>query len=302
MKRLGVLLLIIVALLAALPPLMDREGGDGVVKVADDTINFELSGPEGAPLVVLVHGVSGPMMVWDKLVPLLNGNGFRTLRFDLFGRGGSGRPPDGRYDLPMYVSELETVLQLAKVPPGTPFALVGSSMGCMVASEYVLKNPSRVNALALIGPAGFPLVASPLAKLLELRWVGDWAMRVFGDKSLAAHNRRYFFAPERFTEFQRRFVEQLRIKGSKHAILMTFRNVPLQSYLEGYERLGAVPVRKLVIWGKEDDAFPFDNSQKLLLRLPDARLVAIASAGHLPQYEQDQVAGPALLGFLRDKQ
>lgn len=55
-------------------------------KLSDGTVAYELTGPESGELVVLVHGVSGPMMVWDKTVPALNAAGFRTLRFDLYGR------------------------------------------------------------------------------------------------------------------------------------------------------------------------------------------------------------------------
>lgn len=291
-------MVLIGAAVFGLPLIMDRERDAGI---AADAINFEVQGPAGAPLVVLIHGVSGPMMVWDKTVALLAANGFRTLRFDLFGRGGSGRPADGKYDLDTYLAELDAVLTRAQVPPAEKLMFAGSSMGAIIASEFTSRNPARVEALALVGPAGFPLKASPLAKLLEIPVAGDWAMRVFGDRNLAAHDRRYFFAPERFADFQQRFEEQLRVAGSKHAILMTFRNVPLQSYLDGYDRVGKTAVPKLVVWGKQDEAFPYDNAQKLLPRLPGARLITVEQAGHLPQYEQDQVTGPALLAFFRDK-
>ena len=292
------LLLVLAAAIFGAPLITDHERAAGI---APDAINFELLGPPDAPLVVLIHGVSGPMMVWDRTVELLSTNGFRTLRFDLYGRGASGRPPDGQYGLPQYLAELDRVLTLAQVPPDAPLMLVGSSMGAMIASEFTSLHPERVAALALIGPAGFPLKASPLAKLLEVPTVGDWAMRVFGDASLAAHDRRYYFAPERFRAFQARFEEQLRIAGSKHAILMTLRNAPVQGYLEGYDRVGKTAVPKLVIWGREDQAFPYDNHLKLMPRLPGARLVTVEQAGHLPQVEQDQITGPALLAFLRDK-
>jgi pimeloyl-ACP methyl ester carboxylesterase len=41
-----------------------------------------------------------------------------------------------------------------------------------------------------------------------------------------------------------------------------------------------------VIWGKQDNTVPFEESEWLLSILPQGRLVPIEASGHLPQWEQ----------------
>ncbi len=286
----------------------DPEKTRGVAPPAPDFTAFELSGPPDRPLVVMIHGVSGPMRVWDALAPALQRGGFRTLRYDLFGRGASGRPPEAAYDLTTYLPQLD--LLLAGQAPGGESVdapgkvhLVGSSMGAIIASAWATAHPERVASLTLVGPAGFPLQASPLAKLTGLPVIGDWAMAVFGARSLAEHNRRYFFAPETapaFATLQTGFEAQLLVRGTKHAILQTVRNAPLQSFGQGYAEAGKLAVPKLVVWGKEDRAFPFVHHTALLERLPGARFLAVDAAGHLPQYEKPEIVGPAVVAFLNE--
>jgi pimeloyl-ACP methyl ester carboxylesterase len=41
--------------------------------------------------VVLVHGATVPMFTWDSIVPGLVAAGYRTVRYDMWGRGHSDR-------------------------------------------------------------------------------------------------------------------------------------------------------------------------------------------------------------------
>lgn len=294
-SRIPLVIAVVLAAIVAfvLPVVCD---GERPSDIDPHATNFELKGPEDGKLVVMIHGVSGPMSVFDRTVETLNAHGFRTLRFDLIGRGKSGRPSDSLYDLTAYVDQLSVLLGRVGAP--AVFNIVGSSMGAMVATAFTRLNPQRIKRIALIGPAGFPLSASPLAKLMTVPTVGEWAMSVFGDRTLASHNLRYFYAPEKFADAQRVFVDQLAIAGTKRAILATFRHVPLQDYLEGYAALGHLPVPKLLIWGEEDAAFPFAHSEQLLPLLPGAQFVRVPKSGHLPQLEQPEIANGALVSFL----
>ena len=55
----------------------------------------------------------------------------------------------------------------------------------------------------------------------------------------------------------------------------------------------------LVIWGKQDNTVPFEESEWLMKALPQGRLVAVESAGHLPQWEQPAVVHKELITFLQ---
>ncbi len=317
MKRRSVLaLLVMVTIVGVLPWVRDREsltrealvaewrqegGAHQFVPLSEGITHYELSGPEEGPSVILIHGASGPMEVWDATVPALVAAGFRVLRLDLYGRGLSDRPPQSRYALSTYARQTTELAE--HVGLRWPAHVVGSSMGAMVATEIARAAPDKVRALSFIGPAGFPLEASPLARLMGLQGVGEYLMKVAGDSSLSEHNRRYFFRPEGFAPQQRRFERQLQVRGSKQAILVTFRNVPLQNYLEGYAALGALPIPVQLLWGREDRAFPYENHAKLLAlladRTPAPEFIGVSDAGHLPQLEAASTVNTALVAFAR---
>src|SRR5262245_33250510 len=63
----------------------------GIVRLSDGLVHYQIGGAGRVP-VVLIHGVSGPMAVWDKTYAALVSAGFRVLRYDLYGRGWSDRP------------------------------------------------------------------------------------------------------------------------------------------------------------------------------------------------------------------
>lgn len=272
------------------------EQGHAFAALSAGTVHYELSGPEDGPLVVLVHGVSGPMEVWDEALSPLHAAGFRTLRFDHFGRGWSDRP-DRDHDLDLFVGTLEELLAQVH-EPSSPVVLMGSSMGAIVSAEYALRHPQGVRALVLLGPAGFPLEATVLARAIGVPGLGDYLMKVAGDRSLAAHNRRYFHDPTRFSGFQARFEEQLRVVGSKAAILSTMRHTPVQAYVDRYAELGALPLDVLLVWGREDAAFPYEHHTEAQAAMPRAELLTVDRAGHLPMLERPNEVMPRVVQWL----
>jgi pimeloyl-ACP methyl ester carboxylesterase len=171
-------------------------------------------------------------------------------------------------------------------------------MGAIVASEFALQYPERAGRLALIGPAGFPLDASPLAALIKVPGVGDYLMRVAGDRQLSAHHRRYFYDPAPFAEYQRAYEDQLEVEGTKAAVLSTMRHTPVEAFLDRYEALGRLGREILLVWGREDQTFPFSRSEAARRALPGAALIAVDRAGHLPMLERPDVVTPALIELL----
>ena len=48
---------------------------------------IHLAGPEAGPRVLLVHGMTYPLEVWEPLATDLSTAGYRVARYDLYGRG-----------------------------------------------------------------------------------------------------------------------------------------------------------------------------------------------------------------------
>lgn len=109
---------------------------------------YDLSGPIGAPVVVLVHGLGLNRAVWQWLVPVLAVR-FRVVSYDFLGHGISP-DPKGQPVLRDLSEQLRALLDHLGVAQA---AIVGFSLGGMVARRLAQDHPDRVTALVLLHSA-----------------------------------------------------------------------------------------------------------------------------------------------------
>ncbi|MDQ1550865.1 MAG: hypothetical protein QOD50_287 [Actinomycetota bacterium] len=107
------------------------------------------------PTVVLLHGVASSSVTFQNVLPLIEG-AHRAITIDLLGFGESPIPPNAEYTLAEHVLAVSETIDSLKLR--TPFALVGHSMGALIAARYAARNPKRVNKLVLVSP---PIYLSP---------------------------------------------------------------------------------------------------------------------------------------------
>jgi pimeloyl-ACP methyl ester carboxylesterase len=106
---------------------------------------YDLSGPEDAPVVVLVHGLGLSRAIWQWLVPLLASQ-FRVVSYDLIGHGRTVVPV-GKPVLRDLAHQLEILIDHLGVAKA---AIVGFSLGGMVARRFSQDCPDRVTALVIL--------------------------------------------------------------------------------------------------------------------------------------------------------
>ena len=71
-------------------------------------INYELSGQDGAPVVMLSHSLASSMVMWNPQLDLLASH-FKVLRYDMRGHGGS-EAPEGAYTLQLLAEDAVALL------------------------------------------------------------------------------------------------------------------------------------------------------------------------------------------------
>ena len=266
--------------------------------LSDGYTHYELAGPnegEGGRTVVLAAGFSVPYYIWDPTFKALTAAGFRVLRYDYYGRGYSDRPAIPFAD-EMYVRQLDQLLSAVHITG--PIDLTGISFGGSLITSFADKYPERVRSLVYFDPSirrpyqlslieDVPLVWNYLTAVLDERF---WADGQLGD----------FLHPEHFPDWATRYRDQMQYKGFRRARLSEIVSNADIDQTEQLKRVGQHRRPVLVIWGKQDNTVPFDESDFIMKSLPGARLVAVDSAGHLPQWEQPDVVHPELLQFLRE--
>jgi len=117
-------------------------------RVGSLEVNYELSGPDDAPVVTFVHGLAASLGIWAGQAERLCDR-FRVLRYDLRGHGGTASPdaPCSRHDLAADLAGLLDALGIART------AVVGHSAGGVIAQQFAVDFPERVAALGFIGTA-----------------------------------------------------------------------------------------------------------------------------------------------------
>ncbi len=266
------------------------------VELADGIVHYDLAGPLDDKTVVLIHGFSVPYFIWDQNVEALTQANFRVLRYDLYGRGYSDRP-NVVYNPDLFDRQLVSLLAALEI--NGLVDLVGVSMGGMIAAAFTDRHPERVRKLCLIDPAGFSVKVPFTGKLAKLPVLGEYIMNVFGESMLIARQKGDFYRTERCPdEYLEKYRAPMKFKGFKRALLSSLRNMPLDDFVETYERVGRQQHPVLLIWGREDQTTPFANSEQARRVLPRAEFHTIDEAGHVPHYERPEIVNPILIDFL----
>lgn len=263
------------------------------VSLSDGYTHYELAGAADGRIVVLAAGFSVPYYIWDPTFKALTAAGFRVLRYDYYGRGYSDRPAIPFTD-DMYVRQLDELLNAVHL--NGPIDLVGISFGASLITSFADKYPEHVRSLIYFDPSirkpyqlslveDVPPVWNYLTAVLDERF---WADGQLGD----------FLHPERFPDWTIRYQAQMQYKGFRRARLSEIVSNTDVDQTEQLKRVGQHSRPVLVIWGKQDNTVPFEESEWLMNSLPNGRLVPIESSGHLPQWEQPDEVHRELVNFL----
>lgn len=124
-------------------------------------VHVQRVGPVGAPLTLLVHGLSAHMRAFDYLIEGLATSKHQLVALDLRGRGRSEITAAGTYGLDAHCRD---VLEVATLLGADEFDLIGWSMGALIAIGVANRAPQRLRRVVLIDHAG-PMDAGALNKV-----------------------------------------------------------------------------------------------------------------------------------------
>jgi 3-oxoadipate enol-lactonase len=96
-----------------------------------------------------VHGLGGSAYGWWAQLAALRERGYRAIAYDQRGAGRSSKPP-GPYSVETWAEDLVALVDGLGAESA---ALVGHSVGCMVAEHAAVRLGDRARALAVLGGA-----------------------------------------------------------------------------------------------------------------------------------------------------
>ncbi|WP_043970326.1 alpha/beta fold hydrolase [Novosphingobium sp. P6W] len=257
------------------------------------------------PVIVLLHGSSGSLRTYDRVVPRLVDSGYRVIRYDEPNMGLSGPAPQALYDRPLYpVVVLEGMLAKLNVRSAT---FVGVSSGGSAAFFFAARHPQQVERLVLSNtPMGRAdgkgmTLSRDLARELALSTPGQ------GRKSKIYRPLFYWQAFFRFFTGEPDRVSP--------ALLTQYydmnRREPVPDRLAMVEALDdapgvaaaldAVTAPTLLLWGARDPVLPPESAADLKQALHNTQVstLMMPDVGHYPPLEVPERFADSVLAYLR---
>lgn len=266
------------------------------IELSNGHVHYDIKGSESAETIVLVHGFSSPMFVWDNTFNFLVEEGFRVLRYDLYGRGFSDRPKI-KYDYNLFIQQLYELLDKFSI---SKFNLIGLSMGGGISVAFTDRYPDLIKRLILVAPLGLPTEIPFFLSILRIRLLNRIIAKFFGYKIILDAQRRDFILYDNIDDYMEKFTRQLDYKGYMQAILSTLVNTSFTGLSEIYERIGKLNIPLQLFWGDKDPVIPYSTSKKACTLIPSLKFHTIKNCGHMPQYTRSNEVNPLLLDFLRN--
>jgi pimeloyl-ACP methyl ester carboxylesterase len=255
---------------------------------------------EGPPLVLL-HALGESALDWRWVLPAL-AHTHRVYAVDLPGFGYSGKP-SAEYSPASFTSVVGAYLDALGLERT---ALVGNSLGGLVALHFALSDPARVSALGLVASAGLGRAVTYALRLPTLPGYGEMAV-AWGKTPLGAAQRAWsrvsllFAHPERVpAEWITEQTRLAQLPGFMEATISALRTcVDLGGQREVLvNQLPRLQMPTLVIWGERDRVFPYSQGQKAVSCLRQGFLELIPDCGHLAHVERPHRFAAILGEFL----
>lgn len=254
---------------------------------------YELLGASDAPVVCLNHSLTADSGMWAEQVPCLLQSGYRTLRLDIRGHGGSD-PVEGPYTLDELADDVVAVLRSLDLQSAH---YVGLSIGGMFGQALAVKYPQLLRSLVLCDT--LPASANGAEAMWRER-IGV-ARKANSLEPLAEGTLNRWFTDE----FRRH--SPIRCKQIYESILSTS--------LDGFEgcaramekfdfslSLPAISVPTMVVCGSDDPGTPPAENRRLAGLIPNARYQEMVGCRHVPNIEKPDRFNDILINWLAAQQ
>lgn len=250
---------------------------------------YDLTGPDESPVVCFTHSLSSDSGMWAEQMPGLIAAGYRVLRLDMRGHGGSD-PVAGDYTMEALADDAAACLDTLGIQR---VQYVGLSIGGMIGQAFAIKYPDRMISAMLCDT----MPATPDGA------EGSWGPRL---KAVRDANS---VAPLADPTMERWFTDAYKPRNLRRwqQIRETIAGTTPAGYLGcgqailNFDFRDALPDIKtptLVVCGDQDEGTPPAGNKLIAEKVPGGHYEEIAGARHFPNVEQADAFNALMMPWL----
>ncbi len=325
MRKQAIRLVFLVLLLVGAVPVLAQDEYQDPADLADPNgafldindyhIYYTTDGPIDGPPVLLLHGFLGSVIDWTNTIPALAEAGYHVIAYD--------RPPfgisDKRTDL-CYTAKCmsELTAGLMDALDIQKAVLIGHSAGGLVASDFALRYPERVEKLVLVSgavglneadygeqgsPDSFSDMFTRFGNVDPDSPLAQGLIRTIFNSAFAENLLSEARADD--SRIDRELLEKrgrgLKVKGWEGGLLAFVRDASSPDSQIDLEQLTTVQTPTLLVWGEQDRIVPVSVGERLHDLFPNDTWISYADVGHMVMDEHTEQFNADLLGFLTTK-
>jgi len=247
----------------------------------------------GAPAVVFLHGIGGAARAWAPQIAAFKAAGLHPVALDLPGYG--ARPAVDTMDFEALAADLEaTIERLGLERP----ALVGHSMGGMIAQTAMRRRPDGYCAAVLVGTS--PAFGDSRGEF-QKKFIADRLGPLEAGATM----------PELAVSIVDGIMGPNPDASGRALAIDTMAATPASTYRAAVKcivtfderaNLPNIRVPVLCLVGEHDRNAPPPMMERMAAKIHGARYVCLPGAGHLPNVETPAAFNAAVLALLLDTQ
>lgn len=267
-----------------------------------------------APAVIMIHGFGASSIHWRKNMPAIAAAGYEVYAIDLIGYGKSDKPTPGEpldYTFETWGAQ---VLDFCYGVVGKPAFFVANSIGCVVAMQAAVNDPTWVRGVALLDCSlrllhdrkrqtlpWYRSAPTPyIQKLLGFRpLIQLFFKQLAKPKAVKNILRQAYGRKEEVTdELVSLLLEPAFDPGAVDVFLAFIR------YSQGpipEDFLPQLTCPTLIIWGKEDPWEPIELARAYADYDAVEEFIELEGVGHCPQDEAPELVNPILTEWMGKK-
>ena len=260
-----------------------------LLPLAGRRLYYDITGPENAPVVCITHSLASDGGSWAEQVPPLLEAGFRVLRLDMRGHGGS-EPVAGDYTMRVLAGDVAAALDALAMPR---VHYIGLSIGGMIGQAFAIEHGTKLISAMWCDT----LRASPTDA------AAAW------DERMNTVRRANSLEPLADPTMERWFTDAFKDRrpGRWKQIRDTVAATTPAGYLgcsaaimnfDFTGKLSSLRAPVLVVCGAEDPGTPASENRRLAGLVPGARYEEIPGMRHFPNVEAPDAFNRIMMGWL----